>query len=268
MAKCVHCGEEHPSGASFCPATGEAIVTELIPEEQTTGRKIPAWMTCGIIGAIVSGIVIVVIGFLLLRMDILNFSFIEEIFPSREEIQELDDESLSPNEEDAGVDEGAQEEDLGKALEPDATSVPSITPTPIPTLTPSGPDPRTATSQVLLTQAAQAQTQAAQTATPTATKSLYWNACPGTYLSRLEVGDKAFVGLDPPLPNRVRKRPNTSAEVLGRIQPGEFVEIINGPECSNDWVWWKVRALEQELVGWTSEGDGEDYWLVPEGLPE
>jgi len=60
----------------------------------------------------------------------------------------------------------------------------------------------------------------------------------------------------------VRRNPNTSAQVLGKIEPGEEVEILNGPSCSNGWVWWKVSSLEKNLIGWTSEGDGTDYWLI------
>jgi len=32
-------------------------------------------------------------------------------------------------------------------------------------------------------------------------------------------------------------------------------------------VWWKVEAAEDGLIGWTSEGDQEHYWLVPEPAP-
>ena len=90
-----------------------------------------------------------------------------------------------------------------------------------------------------------------------------WEACTNTYLSRLHVGDLAFVALDPPLANRVRERPNTTSSILGNIEPGEEIEILGGPACNTRWVWWEVRSLTTDLQGWTAEGDGEDYWLVP-----
>jgi hypothetical protein len=50
--------------------------------------------------------------------------------------------------------------------------------------------------------------------------------------------------------------------VIGRIFPGETVEILEGPVCNNQVVWWKIQSLEKELVGWTVEGDLKDDWLL------
>jgi hypothetical protein len=93
-----------------------------------------------------------------------------------------------------------------------------------------------------------------------------WEACLGTYLSRLHVDDQAYVSYDPPLANRVRSQPGTDGRIIGTIQPGEEVQILEGPACENNWVWWKVRSEKTGLTGWTAEGDREDYWLVP--LPQ
>lgn len=90
-----------------------------------------------------------------------------------------------------------------------------------------------------------------------------WEACPGTYLSRLQIDDHAYVAFDPPLANRVRAEPNTSSEILGSIEPGVEVIIKDGPTCAGSWIWWKIRVVGSELRGWTSEGDQENYWLVP-----
>jgi hypothetical protein len=90
-----------------------------------------------------------------------------------------------------------------------------------------------------------------------------WEACPGTYWSNLRVGDTAMVSEDPPLPNRVRQTPNNQGEVIGQIPPGGRVLILDGPECANGWVWWYVSAENQDLTGWTSEGDEASYWLIP-----
>jgi hypothetical protein len=104
----------------------------------------------------------------------------------------------------------------------------------------------------------------AVTATPRPT----WHPCEGAAPSRLYVGDTAYVSFDPPTPNRVRQQPNTSAEVIGVIQPGEKVELIGGPMCSNQWNWWQVRSLTSGLTGWTVEGDRSGYWLVPLDRPD
>ena len=89
-----------------------------------------------------------------------------------------------------------------------------------------------------------------------------WEACPGTYWSNLRVGDTAMVSQDPPLPNRVRQTPNKQGEVLGQIPPGENLLILDGPECANGWVWWYISAENQNLSGWTAEGDETSYWLI------
>lgn len=97
----------------------------------------------------------------------------------------------------------------------------------------------------------------------TSGESTPWEACAGTYLSRLHIGDHAYVSYYPPDPNRVRQQPNTQAAVLGKIYPGEEVIIVDGPACARNWVWWEVRSVEDGLTGWTSEGDSDNYWLVP-----
>lgn len=90
-----------------------------------------------------------------------------------------------------------------------------------------------------------------------------WKACPNTYLSRLHVGNRAYVSFDPPLSNRVRSSPSKNASVSGKIGPGEKMKILDGPKCADDWVWWKISSEDAGTKGWTSEGDYEDYWLVP-----
>jgi hypothetical protein len=104
------------------------------------------------------------------------------------------------------------------------------------------------------------------TPTPSATQTPeyeFWTPCGGSYPSRLRVGDKAYISYDPPLPNRVRSEANTSSEILGYLQVGEEMVILDGPVCAENWIWWYVRSLDTGLTGWTAEGDFQDYWLVP-----
>jgi tRNA A-37 threonylcarbamoyl transferase component Bud32 len=101
------------------------------------------------------------------------------------------------------------------------------------------------------------------TATPIPTPPPY-KACPDAFPSRLHIGDHATVSEDPPVANNLRNNPGTEGtEIIGKIDPGEEVEIFDGPQCQNNWVWWKVKVLKSGQVGWTSEGDGTTYWLVP-----
>lgn len=104
-------------------------------------------------------------------------------------------------------------------------------------------------------------TPASSTSTPALKPT--WLPCGGSNFSRLYVGDIAYVSFDPPLPNRVRREPNTASVILGMLQPGERMEIIGGPVCSNQWIWWQIRSQVTGLTGWTAEGDTISYWLVP-----
>ena len=132
-----------------------------------------------------------------------------------------------------------------QGISPTLTTIPTNTLPALPS--PTSTSPSTATISL--------------TTTPTAKPT--WMPCPGIYFSRLYVGDKAYVSFDPPLPNRVRSQPSTSGVYLGMLQPGERAEIIGGPVCSNQWIWWEVRSLASGLKGWTAEGDNKAYWLVP-----
>jgi hypothetical protein len=87
--------------------------------------------------------------------------------------------------------------------------------------------------------------------------------CVNALPTRLRVGLFAYVNPDPPLPNNLRREAGKENELLGEIPAGEGMKILEGPKCADGWVWWKVRTFENELTGWTAEGDREDYWLIP-----
>ena len=153
------------------------------------------------------------------------------------------------------------------ALAASATATVSIAPTQgvaptlttVPTNTLPPPLPASATLPPIAT------SPAAATPNPTSTGSAQptWMPCKNSYFSRLYVGDIAYVSFDPPLANRVRQEPNTASVILGMLQPGERMEIIGGPVCSNQWIWWQIRSQVTSLTGWTAEGDTRSYWLVP-----
>ena len=87
--------------------------------------------------------------------------------------------------------------------------------------------------------------------------------CPDAFPSRFVMGDQGAVSMDPPIRNNVRKDPGLDAELIGKLNPGEPFIVIGGPECKDQMVWWKVRSLQTQLIGWTSEGQAGEYWLVP-----
>ncbi len=85
--------------------------------------------------------------------------------------------------------------------------------------------------------------------------------------TRLQVGGRAVVKDEPPLPNRVRSEPSLGSKIIGEIAPGDGMVLLEGPVCAGNWLWWKVQADGSGLVGWTAEGDDQDYWLVPVKQP-
>jgi hypothetical protein len=40
-----------------------------------------------------------------------------------------------------------------------------------------------------------------------------------------------------------------------------IVEVIEGPLCAQNVAWWKVDY--NGVVGWTGEGEGNEYWVEP-----
>lgn len=98
---------------------------------------------------------------------------------------------------------------------------------------------------------------------PQPTPPASWPLCPGGLDSRLDIGRRAKVSDSPPVPNNVRDSPMKTARLLGQIQPGEEVEILDGPICDQGLTWWLVRSSKSSLQGYTLEGDQKTYWLVP-----
>jgi uncharacterized protein YbaR (Trm112 family) len=255
---CPHCGQTHPIEARFCPSTGQSL-----PEKSfcpACGNEIQAdWIRCvhcgwelkegipvilprqarskrqvsrkGLTCSIVAVIILVGIGTTLwLMRDLLVAQIVDRVVTESPQM---------------------------------ASDTPVLTVTP--TLISLSPTSLAITEQTVLTTQPPSYIE-----TPTVTRSptakvitTPWRACPDARLSQLSVGMQAYVSNDPPVPNRVRALPNTEARILGWIYSGEKVEVLDGPACANIWVWWKVRSLETGLTGWTSEGDQNDYWLLP-----
>jgi hypothetical protein len=131
------------------------------------------------------------------------------------------------------------------------------TSTPAPTTTQVPPSTPTPTAKA--TSAHVSTNTPARSATPEKKDKVI--SCPGAPEITLKLNDWAMVSTDPPLPNKIRSQPGTSAELIGQVQPGENVLVVDGPTCADGYTWWFVRSLEG-LEGWTVEGDNEGYWLV------
>ena len=82
--------------------------------------------------------------------------------------------------------------------------------------------------------------------------------------SRLFLDERAHTLKEPAVPQRLHKEPGKETERAGWIQPGEHVRVLEGPACADGWVWWKVETLNGGYIGWATEGDEENYWLIPD----
>jgi Tol biopolymer transport system component len=82
--------------------------------------------------------------------------------------------------------------------------------------------------------------------------------------TRLTAGSQAKVSDENTTPNRVRSGPGTVNEIIAQLNPGTVVKILEGPVCTDRLVFWKVDSdLIPGGVGWTAEGDGTEYYLLP-----
>jgi hypothetical protein len=80
--------------------------------------------------------------------------------------------------------------------------------------------------------------------------------------TRLDIGMQAVVSAGDP--NRVRSEPARGDSVIDSIYPGTVVQVIDGPICTSEMVFWKVASVEiPGGSGWTAEGDWYEYWLEP-----
>ncbi len=80
--------------------------------------------------------------------------------------------------------------------------------------------------------------------------------------SRLHLGDTAMVSLQGGA-NGIRYGSDLYQDtIIAYAQPGSFLEIMNGPYCSHGWITWFVK-MQDGTVGYTPEGNGDEYWLLP-----
>lgn len=77
--------------------------------------------------------------------------------------------------------------------------------------------------------------------------------------SRLEIGSEARV--TPGAANRIRSESNIGSEQIGQIPAGDVVTVLDGPECTDGFLWWRVSY--DNITGWTVEGNDTAYFLEP-----
>ncbi len=59
----------------------------------------------------------------------------------------------------------------------------------------------------------------------------------------------------------LRSGPGTNYRILGNLEPGEIFMVQDGPECAEEYAWYRVRY--RDVTGWVAEGDSAEYYIEP-----
>jgi hypothetical protein len=82
----------------------------------------------------------------------------------------------------------------------------------------------------------------------------------GCVASRLHIDDVAFVAGGPV--GLYISANISDSPTYRNLEPGELIDIEGGPSCFNNMLIWKVGTGDK-MVGYTPEGNGDNYWLLP-----
>nr|MBA3874694.1 SH3 domain-containing protein [Anaerolineae bacterium] len=97
---------------------------------------------------------------------------------------------------------------------------------------------------------------------PTATKPSI-TSCPSAPQSYIYPGVTGYVLGGDPLPVNVRSAPTTSGQKLAQIAIGGRFTVLEGPTCSENKAWFRVRLENGVQDGWIAEGDNTGYFVSP-----
>ena len=88
------------------------------------------------------------------------------------------------------------------------------------------------------------------------------SVCPKTRSPFFKVGDFALHP-DWGSNQKIRVEPTLDSSQSGTLYKDQVVELIQGPICSDNLVWWNVKVVDTEETGWIAEGDSDTYWIIP-----
>ena len=88
-------------------------------------------------------------------------------------------------------------------------------------------------------------------------------SCPGSLATRLKPASRARVTFTDGTPLRVREGPGKTAKVNKTIPEGTEMFIMEGPECGDQGVWWRMQTNNGSVVGWVMEGENGVYYIEP-----
>jgi hypothetical protein len=93
-------------------------------------------------------------------------------------------------------------------------------------------------------------------------------SCPGAVRTRMALGIVARVTYSEGPGLNIRTTPFfTDSNIRGLVAEGNFVDILDGPECVTNspdgvvYVFWRIRDRQTEVQGWVAEGEPGNYFL-------
>lgn len=96
------------------------------------------------------------------------------------------------------------------------------------------------------------------------TPAVTGEACPQDFIGLLtpRVSPNSRAEIIGAAPSRLRSGPGLSGTQTDLINPGTVIDIIGGPICADEYVWWQVAVNGQ--TGWVAEGGLPDtYFIAP-----
>ena len=92
---------------------------------------------------------------------------------------------------------------------------------------------------------------------------------------RLAIGDTGRVRVVDGIPKNLRAAPGLTGEILYTLVNAVPFEVIGGPVCIDDQIWWQVRIRSNlPAAGWIAQGPRPNFWLdrddepSPIGVPD
>jgi uncharacterized protein YgiM (DUF1202 family) len=86
--------------------------------------------------------------------------------------------------------------------------------------------------------------------------------CAGRPATRLIIGEAGQVNEEDMRPLNIRSGPSTDFRTVGRLEVREVFNVLGGPECGGDYVWYRIRR-QDGVEGWIAEGEPGLYYVEP-----
>ncbi|MEL6308694.1 MAG: SH3 domain-containing protein [Chloroflexota bacterium] len=86
-------------------------------------------------------------------------------------------------------------------------------------------------------------------------------SCANAPSQRLIVFERGRVTDDDDETLNLREGPGVSFEIITALEPSETFFVLDGPNCSGGFLWFRVQA--GAFTGWLAEGDSDSYYTEP-----